>query len=74
MKLSEYKSYDDLSLFLSSPQAAGLAHSAAAPLPTKPAGGFAGAPFNFPSIENWQSAGRAQREICGVGGAAYEGR
>ena len=53
MKVSECKSYDDLPLFLSSPQAPyraprrkrqGFAHSAVAPLPTKPTGGFAGAP------------------------------
>ncbi len=80
MKLSEYKSYDDLPLFLNAatvakvlgvspssgyelmhvvaassvssapPQAAGLARSAAAPLPTKPKVGFAGAPFAFPVL------------------------
>ena len=79
MKLSEYKSCDDLPLFLNAatvakvlgvapssayelmrvvasfvsfapPQAAGLIHSAAPPFPTKPTGGFAGAPFNFPAL------------------------
>ena len=33
------------------PQAAGLIHSAAPPFPTKPKGGFAGAPFNFPVLK-----------------------
>ena len=80
MKISEYKSYDDLPLFLNaamvakvlgvspssgyelmhvvgtssvsfaSLQAAGLAHSAVPPLPTKPKDGFAGAPC-FPVLK-----------------------
>ena len=33
------------------PQAAGLIHSAAPPFPTKPKGGFAGAPFKFPALK-----------------------
>ena len=33
------------------PQAAGLIHSAAPPFPTKPKGGFAGAPLNFPVLK-----------------------
>ena len=81
MKLSEYKSYDDLPLLLNAamvakvlgvspsssyelmhvvaassvscapPQAAGLTHFAAAPLPAKPKAGFVGAPFNFPVLK-----------------------
>ena len=33
------------------PQAAGLIHSAASPLPPKPKGGFAGTPFDFPVLK-----------------------
>ena len=99
MKISEYKSYDDLPLFLNAamvakvlgiapsssyelmhvvgtssvsfapplavrrrsrprpkphiarPTAAGLAHSAVPPLPTKPKDGFAGAPMDFPVLK-----------------------
>ena len=81
MKISEYKSYDDLPLFLNAamvakvlgiapsssyelmhvvgtrsvsfapPPAAGLAHSAVPPLPTKPKDGFAGAPVDFPVLK-----------------------
>ena len=80
MKLSEYKSYDELPLFLNaamvatvlgvspssgyelmhvvgansaslaSGQGRKLVRSVAPPLPTKPKGGFAGAPFVFPVL------------------------
>ena len=46
------------SVSLAPPQAAGLTHSAAPPLPTKPEGGFAGAPVRWASTPT----GR----LCGV--------
>ena len=57
MKESIYKSYDELprvvasSVSFAPPQAARLSHSAAPPFPTKPKGGFAGTPLNFPSLK-----------------------
>ena len=44
MKTSSYKNYDDLPLFLNATMVAKVL------LPTKPKGGFAGAPFVFPVL------------------------
>lgn len=103
MKLSEYKSYDELPLFLNaamvakvlgvspssgyelmhvvgtssvsfaSLQAAGLAHSAVPPLPTKPKDGFAGGPL-FSCAQSGQQDDGSQGKICGVGGATHRWR
>ncbi len=68
MKLSEYKSYDDLPLFLNAAIVAkvlGIAPSSSYELMHE---------ADFPIYsKDWQSAGSPQGEICKVGGAAHEG-
>ena len=52
------------SVSLAPPQAAGLTHSAAPPLPTKPEGGFAGAPVRWASAPTGRLCGALAR--CGL--------